>query len=187
MLPYSASKWALTGWSLSLHHDLAREGVHVTTVAPWIMRTGGPVNGTFKGSPRRLLYGLFAFADVMPLFSISPARVARAVVRGVAGRRAMVIVGLPSRLSAILFGLAPNLMSAVFATATRFLPRSFTHAGGSGKSLARDLGALGRGLAERSRDRNNQPVIDDAPAVSRDAPTADDVARAHAAATRSAR
>jgi short-subunit dehydrogenase len=183
MLPYSASKSALMGYSNALHHDLAREGIAVTTVAPWVMRTGGPVNATFKGSARRKAFAAFALADVTPGVAVDVRAAARIVVAGIVARRSLVFVGWSSRLLAAAFGVAPRMVSAAFALAAHALPRSFTKVGESGRSIARGLGKTGRAVAERSRSRNNQPPLEDAsgPAPTQ-APTADQIARAHEAA-----
>src|SRR2546430_5858539 len=49
LAPYSASKFALTGLSDAIRAELARDNIHVTTVAPGMMRTGSHVNARFKG------------------------------------------------------------------------------------------------------------------------------------------
>ncbi|HWB75227.1 MAG TPA: SDR family oxidoreductase [Nannocystaceae bacterium] len=180
MLPYSASKSALMGWSNGLHHDLAREGIDVTTVAPWVMRTGGPINSTYKGSRRRLLYTLFAIADITPVLSVDPATAAAAILRGIAARRAVVFVGVQARLLAIMNALTPGLVAGAFAFAAKLLPRSFTHAGTRGRELARELGPIARRIAERSRSRNNQPQLDESPDIHAEAFDADAIARAAA-------
>jgi short-subunit dehydrogenase len=41
LLPYVASKFALTGLSEGLHAELRHKGIRVTTVCPGLMRTGG--------------------------------------------------------------------------------------------------------------------------------------------------
>src|SRR5947199_164498 len=48
MASYSASKFALTGFSDAIRAELARDNIHVTTVAPGLMRTGSHVNAKFK-------------------------------------------------------------------------------------------------------------------------------------------
>ena len=49
LVPYSASKFALTGLSDGLRAELARDRIVVTTVCPGLMRIGSPVNAAFKG------------------------------------------------------------------------------------------------------------------------------------------
>ena len=36
LLSYSSAKFALEGFSEGLHSELAKEGIHVLTVAPWL-------------------------------------------------------------------------------------------------------------------------------------------------------
>jgi len=168
MLPYSASKAAIVGWSKGLHHDLAREGVAVTTVAPWVMRTGGPVNATFKGSARRGAFLALALADITPGLAIGADAAARTIVRGIEARRSMVFVGLRTRAIAALEAMMPNVVGASFALLAAALPSSKgDQTGGRGRELAGTLGAAGRTIAERSRSRNNQPSLParSAPAV----------------------
>ena len=52
LVPYCASKFALTGLSDSIRGELARHGIYVTTVCPRMMRTGSPFNAWFKGHYR---------------------------------------------------------------------------------------------------------------------------------------
>src|SRR3984893_13915478 len=49
MAPYTASKFALAGFSDALRAELARENILVTTVTPGVMRTGSQGYGNFKG------------------------------------------------------------------------------------------------------------------------------------------
>src|SRR4028118_1710484 len=49
LLPYSASKFAETGFSEGLRAELASSGIVVTTICPGLMRTGSPYNAIFKG------------------------------------------------------------------------------------------------------------------------------------------
>src|SRR6266550_1527092 len=49
LAPYSVSKFALTGFSDAIRAEFARDNIHVTTVAPGMMRTGSHVNAKFKG------------------------------------------------------------------------------------------------------------------------------------------
>ena len=49
LVAYSASKFALTGFTESLRAELAKDGILVTGVYPHIMRTGGHVHALIKG------------------------------------------------------------------------------------------------------------------------------------------
>src|SRR5512145_3358087 len=65
LVPYCASKFAVTGLSEGLHAELAREGIRVTTVCPGLMRTGSTYNAKFKGRHRQE-FGWFHVSDATP-------------------------------------------------------------------------------------------------------------------------
>src|SRR5207302_995684 len=70
LLPYSASKFALTGFSEGLRAELLKDGIYVTTVCPGLMRTGSPRNADFKGQ-HRAEYAWFSISDSLPFFSMA--------------------------------------------------------------------------------------------------------------------
>ena len=70
LLPYSASKFALVGFSEGLRAELAKDGVAVTTVCPGLMRTGSPRNALFKGQ-HQAEYAWFTLSDSLPGSSVS--------------------------------------------------------------------------------------------------------------------
>jgi NAD(P)-dependent dehydrogenase (short-subunit alcohol dehydrogenase family) len=82
LLPYSASKFALVGFSEGLRAEMSREGIVVTTVCPGLMRTGSPRNVIFKGR-HRAEYAWFAIADALPGLTMSAERAARKIVERV--------------------------------------------------------------------------------------------------------
>jgi NAD(P)-dependent dehydrogenase (short-subunit alcohol dehydrogenase family) len=52
LLPYTASKFAMVGWSNGLRAEMKNKGVYVTTIVPGLMRTGSPrtkLAATFAG------------------------------------------------------------------------------------------------------------------------------------------
>src|SRR4030095_1121669 len=67
LAPYSASKFALTGFSDAIRAELARDNIHVTTVAPGMMRTGSHVNAKFKGK-HDMEFAWFSASAGAPLF-----------------------------------------------------------------------------------------------------------------------
>ena len=98
---YSATKYALRGFSLSLRQDLAGAGVGVSCVFPGFVRGAG----MFADSGARLPPGVGTSA---------PADVARAIVRAIERDRAEVDVAPPAlRAGAWLAGLAPVTAGAV--------------------------------------------------------------------------
>ena len=79
LVPYCASKFALTGLSTALRAELAKDKILVTTVSPGLMRTGSPFNAQFKGRHREE-FTWFIVADSMPLLSIDAVSAARQIV-----------------------------------------------------------------------------------------------------------
>ncbi len=65
LLPYVASKFALTGFSEGLHAELRLKGVRVTTVCPGLMRTGSDVQAEFTGQAEKE-YSWFALGAKTP-------------------------------------------------------------------------------------------------------------------------
>jgi Short-chain dehydrogenases of various substrate specificities len=91
--PYSASKFALTGFSDAIRAELARDNIQVTTVAPGLMRTGSHVNAKFKGN-HDAEFAWFSASAGAPLISMDAI-----AQRGKSLRRAGVVSHrLPSRL-----------------------------------------------------------------------------------------
>jgi NAD(P)-dependent dehydrogenase (short-subunit alcohol dehydrogenase family) len=161
LLPYDASKFALTGLSEGMRAELAREGVVVTTVCPGLMRTGSPPNADFKGRHRQE-YAWFAVSGALPLFSISAERAAREIVAACARGDAEAILGLPAQVAARAHGLFPGLTADVLGLVNRLLPAP----GGIGTDSAKGIES-GSGVApsfltapsDRASVRNNELPI----------------------------
>jgi short-subunit dehydrogenase len=79
LLPYDASKFALTGFSEGLRAELLRERIYVTTVCAGLTRTGSPRNADFKGR-HRSEHAWFSVGDSLPFFSTSADRAARRII-----------------------------------------------------------------------------------------------------------
>lgn len=121
LLPYGASKFALVGLSEGLHAELAREGIVVTTVCPWLMRTGSPRNALFKGQ-HRLEYAWFSISDSLPLVSMDSTSAARRIVEACTRGETEVILALKGKLAAAVHGLFPGLTAEVLGVVNRILP-----------------------------------------------------------------
>src|SRR5437660_2843868 len=108
MAPYSASKFALTGFSDAIRAELARDNIHVTTVAPGLMRTGSHVNAKFKGRHDDE-FAWFAASAGAPLISMNADRAARKILA--ACRRGQPSLTLTFAARKIVLGnaLFPNL------------------------------------------------------------------------------
>jgi NAD(P)-dependent dehydrogenase (short-subunit alcohol dehydrogenase family) len=121
MLPYTAGKFALTGFTQGLRAELARENILVTGIYPSTMRTGGHTHAWLKGN-RQAEYVWFALSDTIPGLSTSAAEVARRLWKGVCDGEAEVLVGWPARLVVVLEALLSNEVAEAMALADRLLP-----------------------------------------------------------------
>jgi NAD(P)-dependent dehydrogenase (short-subunit alcohol dehydrogenase family) len=159
LAPYTASKFALVGLSSSLHAELAKDDIVVTTVCPGLMRTGSPINASIKGQHARE-FAWFALGDALPGLSISAQRAARRIVEACRAGRAEHVITLPARAAAVFYGVMPNTFVRLAVVANRLLPKP-TDATGDHARLGRDtksrvaFSRLTR-LSDRAAARNNE-------------------------------
>jgi NAD(P)-dependent dehydrogenase (short-subunit alcohol dehydrogenase family) len=122
LLPYSASKFALTGLSDGLRSELAKDGIRVTTVCPGLMRTGSHRNALFKGR-HRSEFTWFAILDALPITSTDVRSAARQIVDA-CQRGAPELIITPQARAVVLFGgLFPGLTARILSLFGRLLPR----------------------------------------------------------------
>ena len=159
LVPYCASKFALTGFSEALGKELRRQNIFVTTVCPGLMRTGSPRNAMFKGQHRRE-YAWFSISDSLPLLSVSAEDAARAIVRACRRGSARLVIGTPARAAILMNELFPGTTNAMMALANRMLPGPAAKAGeeshrGYESESAFAPSALTR-MTERAAAANNE-------------------------------
>jgi len=121
LLPYSASKFALTGFSEGLRAELLKDGIYVTTVCPGLMRTGSARNALFK-SQHRHEYAWFAISDATPGVSISAERAAARIISACQHGEAETMVSMPSRLATTFHGIFPGITAEMNALINAMLP-----------------------------------------------------------------
>ena len=121
LVPYCASKFALTGLSDSMRAELAKDGIYVTTVCPGLMRTGSPFNAWFKGN-HRAEFAWFVIADSMPVATIDARRAAAQVIDACRYGDAELVITLPAKLAIIAHTLMPESAAAIMGIANRVLP-----------------------------------------------------------------
>lgn len=121
LLPYCASKFALTGLSDGMRAELAKDGIRVTTVAPGLMRTGSPLNAEFKGR-HRAEFAWFAISSALPLFSIDADRAARKILASCRTGDPDLTITPQAKLAVIANAVVPHLVARVMAVAARLLP-----------------------------------------------------------------
>ena len=122
MVPYCASKFALTGFSTAMRAELVKDGIMVTTVSPGLMRTGSPFNAWFKGRHREE-FAWFTVSDSLPLMTIDSARAARQIVDACRCGDAELIVGWPAKLAVVAEAVCPSVVAWGMAMANRALPK----------------------------------------------------------------
>jgi NAD(P)-dependent dehydrogenase (short-subunit alcohol dehydrogenase family) len=158
LLPYSASKFALTGLSEGLRAALAKDGIFVTTVCPGLMRTGSPPNANFKGR-HRAEYAWFSISDNLPVVSISAERAARRIVAAFKRGDAEIMISLPTRIAVTFYSLFPGLGADAMGLIERLLPGP-DGAGTEVKRGAESQSALSPSvltvLGDRAALRNNE-------------------------------
>jgi len=120
-LPYSASKFALTGLSDGLRAELARDQIVVTTVCPGLMRVGSPINAAFKGQ-RAEEYSWFAVGSSLPVMTISGERAARQILAACRRGDAELVITVQAKLAVLARTIAPGLFSGAMSLVQRFLP-----------------------------------------------------------------
>ena len=121
MLPYTASKFALTGFTRGLRNDLARDNVLVTGIYPPTIRTGGHTHAWFKGD-KEAEYTWFGLGDTIPGVAKSAEVTATQALRAICDGDPELIVGLPTKLLVALDGVFPDWSSEVRALVERGLP-----------------------------------------------------------------
>jgi NADP-dependent 3-hydroxy acid dehydrogenase YdfG len=124
LLPYVASKFALTGLSEGLHSELRHKGIRVTTVCPGLMRTGGESNAHFSGdvSKEKLWFQTLART---PLISANVTRAARKIVDAMNAGRAEITITPQAWLAARFAGIAPESTQRIASLIDAYiLPRA---------------------------------------------------------------
>jgi short-subunit dehydrogenase len=122
LLPYAASKFALTGFSDSLRAELWRYNILVTTVIPGLMRTGSPPNARFKGRHKQE-YAWFVLSDSLPLLSMNAERAAQKIVEACREGAAQVTLGIQTKAAVLLNDLLPGASARMAAWANCLLPK----------------------------------------------------------------
>jgi NAD(P)-dependent dehydrogenase (short-subunit alcohol dehydrogenase family) len=160
LVPYCASKFALTGLSDSVRAEVAKDGVAVTTVCPGLMRTGSPFNAWFKGRHRDE-FTWFAISDSLPVATIDAERAAAQIVDACRHGDPELVISWPAKLAVIANGLVPEAVALAMQAADRFILPDTADRGGekahSGwQSLSNWAPSRLTRLTDRAAERNNE-------------------------------
>jgi short-subunit dehydrogenase len=130
LLPYVASKFALTGLSDGLRAELARENVYVTTVVPGLMRTGSHVNALVKGQ-HEPEFAWFSILGAIPLNSTHALAAARQILDACRRGDPHLTITPQARLLAIANTLFPGAVATGMALFEQWLMPGPTGAEGN--------------------------------------------------------
>lgn len=160
LLPYCTAKFGAYGFSQGLRAATSGTGVSVTTITPWLMRTGSHQRATFFGDPAKE-YAWFAPGASLPLVSVDGRVAARRIVEGTLEGRALVPVSPLTRVAAAVQGLLPGTTATVLGVAGRLLPGGTSSETVEGHEARTRLGSrvvnaltvLGDRMARRTNER----------------------------------
>jgi len=121
MLPYTASKFALVGFSRGLHAEVKSGGVNVLTVCPWLMRTGSHLHAKVGGE-KAAEYGWFSLGATLPLVAV-PAQIAvRQIVEATATGKSELLISAWASIAAKIAVNAPTWTAAFLSLVNTALP-----------------------------------------------------------------
>ena len=126
LLPYSASKFALVGFSEGLHAEVRGKGIHVLTVCPGLMRTGSHLNALFAGDAAAE-YQWFSLGATTPVIAASARHAARRIVRGVLHRETELFITPHAAVAGRLGQVAPEVTAFAMSMANKVLPETGTY------------------------------------------------------------
>src|SRR5438034_1007247 len=158
LAPYSVSKFALTGFSDAIRAELARDKIHVTTVAPGMMRTGSYVNAKFKGK-HDIEFAWFSASAGAPVISMNADRAARKILAACRRGQPALTLTFAARGAILGNALFPNLTGYMMKIVNRFLPGTADEAGNESQAGAQVHRLTPRWLtrsADRATQKNNE-------------------------------
>lgn len=123
LLPYSASKFAMVGFSQGLGAEVRAKGVRVTTVTPGLLRTGSPRNALFTGDRERE-FRWFNLGASLPGISRNAYAAAGRILRATENGEIELSITLQAAVAARVAGFAPVLTNRVLSLVNRLaLPK----------------------------------------------------------------
>ena len=120
LLPYVASKFALTGFSEGLHAELRLKGIRVTTVCPGLMRTGSSIQAQFTGNAAKE-YRWFALGATTPGLAATTHHAADRIFHAAEAGCAEITITPQAWLAARIVGVAPSTSQVIAALASQYL------------------------------------------------------------------
>ncbi len=122
MLPYTSSKFALSGFSEGLRAEVAKDNIYVTAIYPGTIRTGGHAHVEVKGD-HEAEYSWFGLGDTIPGLSVSADRCAEALWDATLHGDPEVVFGLQAKLAVGFHNLLPRWYAELGPLINAALPR----------------------------------------------------------------
>src|SRR5256885_6420066 len=135
MAAYSASKFALAGFSDAIRAELARDNIFVTTVTPGLMRTGSQIHAKFKGD-HSAEYKWFDWSSKIPFASISVERAARKILNACQRGKPALVMPCSAYFIVAANALFPSLTARVMKIMNRSMPPRVSKSGDEARSGA---------------------------------------------------
>ncbi|MDF9799837.1 short-subunit dehydrogenase [Catalinimonas alkaloidigena] len=158
LAPYSASKHALVGLSESLHAEMQKHNIYITTVCPGLMRTGSLQHMVHKGQHKKE-HALAEILASQPFTSMDAKKAAESIVSACKHGETSLIIPLQAKAITAANGLFPGLVADVMGLVNRILPSP----GGIGQKRAKGTNsksdwvpALLEAVTDRAARRNNE-------------------------------
>jgi short-subunit dehydrogenase len=157
LLPYTSSKFALTGFSQGLRTELKKYNILVSTIIPGLMRTGSIHNITLKGQHEKEYAG-FSIMSAMPMITVSAGYAARRILKALKRGEGSVTISFPAKLLAAFYQRFPGLSTDIFALIDQILPDATpsNKAKRSDESYSRLSPSILTVMADHAAIENNQ-------------------------------
>ncbi len=112
LLPYSAAKFAMTGFSEGLYAEVKGKGIHVTTVCPGLMRTGGEEHAHFHGNVEAEA-AWFKLCAKTPGVATTPEHAANRIFHAVSQGKIEITITPQAWLGARFAGIFPEVLQVL--------------------------------------------------------------------------
>lgn len=156
MLPYSGSKFALVGLSEGLRAELSQYNIPVTTINPWLMRTGSTGHAVVKGQHEKE-YAWFATLDALPLVSMSAEKSARKILDAIRHGDAELTLSVYGKLASLVHDLSPAFITEYFGLMNNILPGPGSDERQTGEESKSDLTPdWAQAIQDKNAAKNNE-------------------------------
>lgn len=114
MSSYSVAKAAAGAYSEGLGVELASHGISVTTIYPWLLRTGSYVNGFYpKGDVKE--FRAFSLGSALPFLALNVEAAVTEILSAIQKKKTEAFIGAMAKGVTILRNLLPGLSRKVLS------------------------------------------------------------------------